>query len=150
MKKIRNTIVLVTLLATSSVMACKNSDNNNGYKMNKQSCMQKQQHKKGPQSEVSHFILKTVHHMDLTKNQQSELLKIEKKFKKSKFTGFSENGFDKKLFITSKIKTREDRVKEEANFIESVYKILDKNQITYIGMKIQSMEKHREMRKFRD
>ena len=144
MKKLRNSIVLVALLATSSAMAYGNSGD--GCKMQKQNSSCGQQHKKGNKAkkgDVVHFIMRTVHNMDLTKDQKSKLLEIQKKFKKSKFVGISENGFDKKAYIAAKSKTREDRVKEEANFIDSVYSILDKKQITYIGMKIQSMEKHR-------
>ena len=72
---------------------------------------------------------------------------LNKKFKKSRFTGITENGFDKKLYIAAKTQTREERVKEEANLIENVYSILNKKQIMYIGMKVNAIEKHREQRK---
>jgi len=152
MKKIRNSIILAALLTTSSVMAYGNNmgacSGNGACKMQKQHSQAKQfkKHRKG---DVVHFIMRTVRNMDLTKEQMKQLTAIQKKFKKSKFTGISENGFDKKQYIAAKTQTREQRVVEEANMIESVYAILDKKQIMYIGMKVEALEKHRAQKKQR-
>ena len=143
MKKIRNSIILAALLTTSSVMAYGNNNHNSNSKMQMQNNIHGQHHKKNHKKNVVHFIMKTVSSMDLSKEQMAKFSMIKKNSKNSKFIGFSENGFDKELYISSRIKTKEDRVKKEAQLIDSIYSILNKKQITYIGMKINAMEKHR-------
>jgi len=150
MKKIRNSIILAALLTTSSVMAYGNNSGacsgNGACKMQKQNTHGKQLKKKH-KGNTAHFIMRTVRNMNLSKDQMTQFNAIQKKFKKSRFTGITENGFDKKLYIAAKTQTREERVKEEANLIENVYSILNKKQIMYIGMKVNAIEKHREQRK---
>jgi len=153
MKKIRNSIILAALLTTSSVMAYGNNSGacfgHGACKMQKQNAHGKQ-FKKQHRGNTAHFIMRTVRNMDLSKDQMTQFKAIQKKFKKSKFTGITENGFDKKQYIAAKTQTREERIKEEANLIEDVYAILNKKQITYIGMKVSAIEKHREQMKHKN
>jgi len=85
------------------------------------------------------FFIGTVYDLKLTKAQEDKIDKIMKEFKNKKFDkfkSFKKDGFDKDAYIKARLQAKEDRIKRGADLIEDIYKVLTKDQIEAINVKL--------------
>lgn len=129
--KILSSLAIGAILATSMNAAME------GKGMNQQAnkaCDMKQVHNmKGMENHKagSYGIMSLLHKLTLTDEQQISIKKIMQesmKKQESKYSAFSEDGFDKNKYIKQMKTAQEDRLKVHADIIEKVYAVLTPKQ----------------------
>jgi Spy/CpxP family protein refolding chaperone len=112
----------------------------NGYKGDRQY----RSHHKG---DISRFFIGAIYSLDLTKDQQAKIDKLIKEFQEkrmNKFDIFSEDKFDKEAYIKSRLNMKEDMVRARADLIESIHKVLTKEQKKELKEEIEDFKKMRQ------
>ncbi len=168
MKNIRKSILLATaLFVSTSVYANTETANNQKnqqqkeYKNSKYSDEKKgfkkyhgyknhdKKHKRSHRGDASRFFIGAVYDLKLTKEQETKIDKIIQEFKNrkfDKFNSFTKEGFDKDAYIKARMKTKEDKIKLQADLIAKIYSVLDKSQIEQLDKEIKTFKDMKQKR----
>lgn len=161
MKNIKKSIMLATaLFMTTGALA---DDNYKKYKQceNKKEFNYKKHHNKeeykhrgyknhnknerrSHRGDISRFFIGAVYDLELNKEQEQKIDKTIQEFKNKrfdKFNGFTKDGFDKQAYINTRKQAKADKIKLRADLIESIYKVLDKKQISELNEEIEKFKK---------
>lgn len=141
-----------TVLLASSLLAF--SSQSNMKQGNGSSCKQQKMMKQHKQSK-GHGLVKMFKKLDLSAEQRTQMRTIIKDNMKNMpnpRTAFSNNSFDKKLFVKLTKERRDNKIENRAKIIEKVYNILNSSQKkdlkTMLDMK-EIMKKNQMMRNSR-
>jgi hypothetical protein len=121
----------------------KNNNKHHGYNNNDK------KERRSHRGDVSRFFIGAVYDLKLTKEQETKIDTTIREFKNKKFdrfNGFTKDGFNKNAYINARTKTKEDKIKLQADLIEKIYTTLDKTQIEQLSKQIEMFKNKREKR----
>lgn len=157
MKNIKKSIIVATALLVTSTAFASGHGGFNEYKgcsENKEykDCSQKRykhHHKKmrkGHRGDNTRFFIGAVYSLDLSTEQEVKIKNLLKDFEEERFkmfSAFKKDGFDKEAYIQARLDSKEKRIKEKANLIENIYKVLDDKQKVELKEELDDFKKMR-------
>jgi hypothetical protein len=154
MKNLKKSIMLATaLLMTTSTMANEfhtpepqtMQEKGKGYQSYKNKNKKERRSHRG---DISRFFIGTVYSLQLTKEQELKIDKTIQEFKNKRFNqfnGFTKDGFNKQKFIQARKDANENKIKLNANLIEKIYHVLNKEQIMQMNKEVEMFKKIKEV-----
>lgn len=153
-KKIILSLASALFLTTTLLASSMNGENKETMKSNNKTCMKKECSNDMKNCDKHHFknhMVGAMMALDLSAEQIAKVKELMQESMKNRVKtsdAFSENSFDKELFIKLSQEKRDNKIQREADLIEGVYNILTpeqkkafKEKLSQKRMKMQNMKK---------